>query len=222
MSMDIKNLFERLKAHARPQNEVDAVNAEREARAIEAVRTEREARVKAFTPPIYRTYLEERLPQSVNRDEARRVVGWNFPRGRGLYIVGETRLGKSMMLYELLRRQAMAGKSVEVMHGLEFKIFCGKAIKEPDTAQKSFNRLASVDILAIDDIGKATSPATIEGWFYLLERRTTWQRPIVMTANVVGADIKARINDDTMAEPLIGRIKEFCEVVLFQHQKKEK
>jgi len=86
---------------------------------------------------------------------------------------------------------------------------------------KSFKALIDVDILAIDDVVKATSPAMLEGWFYLMEARSAWKRPVIMTGNLAGDDIRQKVNDANMAEPLIRRMKEFCQVVLIQNQERK-
>jgi DNA replication protein DnaC len=215
---DIRKTLERLKKHCLSDEECQRRRREESRLAEMKMLQGRQDRFEQVAPPKYRAFDEKKLPLECDKARARMIIEWEFPESKGLYIIGPTAMGKSMAFYELIRRQIMMGKTVEAMHGLEFKVFCGKTIKEPETAMKSFKYLASVDILAIDDIAKATSPAMIEGWFYLMEKRSSWNKPVIMTANTTGDDIKQKVNDATVAEPLLRRMREFCKVVVMKPQ----
>jgi len=101
---DWKQRLEKLKQHCISDEESQRLEREREREAAMRIEQARIEKANAIIPPKYQRYDETKLP-GIEIAKARKVTDWNFPEGKGLYIVGETGLGKSMMFYELIRRR---------------------------------------------------------------------------------------------------------------------
>jgi len=84
------------------------------------------------------------------------------------------------------------------------------------TLSQWFDRLAKADALFIDDIGKGKwTPATSSQFWELVDDRTRNRKPIFLTTNLNGETLVASLGlDRDIAEPLLRRIRESCDVVV--------
>lgn len=80
---------------------------------------------------------------------------------------------------------------------------------EDDTHRDVLNRLSSVGILLLDDIGKARhTPAVAEEMFTVIDKRYVHGLPMIWTSNSHPKSFASDIKDKELAGPLSGRILE--------------
>jgi DNA replication protein DnaC len=76
-----------------------------------------------------------------------------------------------------------------------------------------FNKLALIEILFLDDLGKGNwTPNSKAIWFDLVESRTSNGRPIILITNLKGNDLEETSRSET-TEFTVRRLREFCDVI---------
>lgn len=163
-------------------------------------------------PPLYRDTDPDRLPCS--RECVNRVMAWNY-NPRGILLHGQTDLGKTRLAFALCRvihftdrRKVLAISSIKF--GLEVSAaFSDSAAK----AQALLTRLATVDLLFLDDVGKARLTERVEeAFFHVIEERCSHLLPIIATTNMTGETIAHAMSDDRSA-PFVRRLRKFNEPI---------
>ena len=144
-----------------------------------------------------------------------KVRAWRFG-PRGLYVIGATGSGKSRSVGTQLTPAFMAGVSVRYVDGVTFAIESGAHMGNPTEAIRSewMRTLRTVDVLWIDDFAKRWTEATEEAAFAVVEWRTARKLPIIITTNYSGDEMRGMAVQANVMEPMIRRLKEFCDVVI--------
>ena len=170
---------------------------------------ELEAAWKRLCPPDYR----KTDPARLNQDALARVMAWEYG-PRGLLLVGPTDQGKTRTMYLLLRRLLEQGLRVEAFEPLGFGHACQRHFTR-GTGPDWFDGLVAADVVFFDDLGKEPMTPRVEAELYgVVERRAARERPILATTNMTGARLVRAASEDRGA-PLVRRLREFCEVMVF-------
>lgn len=180
------------------------------------------ARFNRMCPPAFREPWDWRkVKPEVSREEAAKVFNWQFG-PRGLYIAGESGHSKTRALMVLLRRLVVReGRDVMFLDGIAFSALCTKAFGKPDETEAILAPLVDAKVLVVDDLAKRWTPATEEGAFAILDRRTARERPFICTLNYTTDDLfamqqargeLAAIRD--VATPFIRRLVDYCELAV--------
>lgn len=141
------------------------------------------------------------------------VLAWKYG-PRGLIVRGLTGRCKTRSTWRLMRRLWLEHRTIIALTSAEFDRECRDAGGQFRLTQW-FNRLAFVDVLFIDDLGKGNwSEATEAQWFDLVDKRTREHRPIVVTTQDDGQSLSSRMSLNR-GEALIRRLQEYCECVVF-------
>lgn len=170
-------------------------------------------------PPLYQESDETRFPA-----EWERVKAWKYG-PKGLLLVGPTRNCKSRMAWQIVRREYMAGKKVIHYADIEWGAAVSYHFKDPALTCEWLDKIGSVDLLYLDDPFKRTlSDVQFEGIFAVFERRAANMLPIICTQNATSQMIREmmKAGDGKAAdlfEPLMQRMKEFCDVVVVKERK---
>lgn len=152
----------------------------------------------ALCPPEFRT-PEEGGNTSLSRMDAdapnwRKLLEWQYG-SRGLLVRGESGRCKTRAMWRVVRRLFLARKSIVAMTAARFDREC-RDVGGNFTLTAWFDRLASVDALFIDDLGKgAWTQATEAQFFDLVDTRTRDGMPMLVTSNDNGALLAARLSD---------------------------
>jgi len=130
--------------------------------------------------------------------------------GRGLWLMGDVGTGKTTLAMIVSKAAAEAGRSVAIysMPRLLARIRrTYDASPGEDSYLEFFERLTSVDLLHIDDLGaEKRSDWVLEQLYAIVDERYQSQRSVVVTSNQDYAQLKAEIGDR-----VVSRLTEMCE-----------
>jgi DNA replication protein DnaC len=146
------------------------------------------------------------------------VTGWRYGR-KGLILYGPSGAGKTRSAWLLLRRLFDEGRKIAAFDGFAWFAAVSSAFRDMEQAESWMGRLCAVDIVFLDDIfrGKLTDAQDLALWA-LVERRAANGKPLIVTANATPGLL---VGATPQIEPIIRRIKEFCEPVAFGRIGKE-
>lgn len=190
---------------------------ERDERQRQRWREQRESVFRKLCPPLYLYSDPARLPA----DKLAEVLAWQpNPDGHGMFLVGPARTGKTRCVWLLLRRLVVKrGLAVKAFDGVGWQIAVARAFGDPGTTEAWFDSLVEPAVLFIDDLFKGRITEAIETAVHgILERRAAHLKPVFITSNTDGKTLVARMTESgraDRAEAILGRIKEFCDVIRF-------
>ena len=174
--------------------------------------------IKATIPPLYTNTDPERLPYKAKST----ALAWDGKRGgKGLWLLGDTRTGKTRTLCLLLTKLMEAGNDVlAFFHG----DFSDELVDNYRTrSYKAWKaKVTNAPILAIDDIfaQKLTERAEANT-FEILDQRIAWNRPTIITTQVTAKEAKSRFQCPKRCEAFFARVEEFFVLVPFTKTKQE-
>lgn len=136
----------------------------------------------------------------------------NLDRGRGLWLYGGAGTGKTTLAMLVSRSALDAGRSVAIysMPKLLARI---RRTYDADAGEQSyaelFERLTTVDLLHIDDLGAENRTEwVLEQLYALINERYETQRSLIVTTNKNEAEL-----DEQIGGRVVSRLVEMCEVV---------
>ena len=136
---------------------------------------------------------------------------------RNLFFVGPCRSGKTFAAWRCVLAARINGKGAEFIMGADFA-FSLRDFSVDIPAM--IDRLASADILLIDDFGKIdwTAKGVPALVFSVINRRTEAQKVTVFTANTSIERLRTSCETGapTYAEPIFSRIEESLEVAVLK------
>jgi DNA replication protein DnaC len=177
---------------------------------------EREQRWDLICPPLYRS-TDFAHPGLIG-DFVSIAREWTPRAGeRGLGFMGSSGGGKTRLLFTCLRRAFDAGFTVHATNHHHFARLVIEAFSGSDDAreraQVELRRLERVEVLLLDDLGKAPSTERCDAELEcLIETRGSHLRPILWSANGHGQWLIDRFGPDRGA-PIVRRLAEFSTVV---------
>jgi DNA replication protein DnaC len=177
--------------------------------------------VASVIPPKFRGVSFDRPPISdMSRDfqargaveEIRRYVGdldSNLEEGRGVWLFGDPGTGKTTLAMLVSKLALEAGHSVAIYSLPKLLARIRRTYdSEPggDSYLSFFERLTSVDLLHIDDLGaEKRSDWVLEQLYALVNERYESQRSILVTTNLDESQLKEQIGQRT-----VSRLVEMC------------
>jgi DNA replication protein DnaC len=169
----------------------------------------RRYRLASFdTPPV--SDMAGPAPRAV-RNFARSLDA-HLDAGRGLWLFGGVGTGKTTLAMIVSRHAIEAGRSVAI-YSLP-RLLAELRRTFDDDAQHSYtellDRLASVDLLHIDDVGaEQSSPWVLEQLYALVNARYEEERSVILTTNIEQReDLVAQIGERT-----VSRLQEMCDLI---------
>jgi DNA replication protein DnaC len=183
--------------------------------------------VASTIPPRYRGVSFDRPPVSdMERDlttkaavaDVRRFIDQIDDRidsGRGLWLFGDTGTGKTTLAMLISKAALEAGHSVAIYSLPKLLARIRRTYDaEPggDSYLAFFERLTSVDLLHIDDLGaEKRSDWVLEQLYALVNERYEAERPVLITTNLPHEELEEQIGKRT-----VSRLSQMCdEIPLF-------
>ncbi|MFZ2112137.1 MAG: ATP-binding protein [Solirubrobacteraceae bacterium] len=175
----------------------------------------RTRRLEARIPSRYREISFEQLtgtdlvafPEQirvVRRFAAR--IGENLDTGRGVWIEGDTGTGKTMLAMLISKAALDAGRTVAIYSLPRLLNLIREAIEHDEGVVGFLDRLATVDLLHVDDVGAENrTDWALEQLYSIVNTRYEEQRSIVVTTNLKPHDLNEQIGYRT-----VSRLIEMC------------
>ena len=173
----------------------------------------RQAEWLALCPVMCRDTDAGKLP---DQEAARRCLAHDFSNGHGLIMRGKSGAGKTRTAWLVVKQQVLSGKRVKVLSTASAFDYAAQFAQGGEEVAKWVNQHVKADLLLLDDVFKAKLTDSFESLvFALVDKRCEALRPLLVTTNDVGATLAARLQADR-GEPLVRRLREFCDGVLFR------
>ncbi len=175
----------------------------------------RARRLEARIPSRYREISFEQLtgtdlvsfPEQIG--VVRRFVGRideNIGKGRGVWIMGDVGTGKTTLAMLVSKAALDAGHTVAIYSLPRLLNLIREAIEDEGGVMGFLDRLASVDLLHIDDVGAENrTDWALEQLYLIVNSRYEDERSIVMTTNLDPRELSNQIGART-----VSRLVEMC------------
>jgi DNA replication protein DnaC len=135
-----------------------------------------------------------------------------FAEGRGLWLSGNTGTGKTTLAMLISKATLEAGRSVAIYSLPKLLARIRRTYdSEPggDSYLSLFEKLTSVDLLHIDDLGaEKRSDWVLEQLYALVNERYETERSVLVTTNLKHEDLEEQIGSRT-----VSRLSQMCDVV---------
>ncbi|HEX6206628.1 MAG TPA: ATP-binding protein, partial [Solirubrobacterales bacterium] len=180
--------------------------------------------ISSVIPPRYRGVSFDRPPVSDMARDLQTKIAVNEVRGfiddldarlqdgRGLWLFGDTGTGKTTLAMLISKAALEAGKSVAIYSLPKLLARIRRTYdSEPggDSYLSFFERLTSVDLLHIDDLGaEKRSDWVLEQLYALVNERYEAQRSILITTNLPHPELEEQIGSRT-----VSRLTQICDEV---------
>lgn len=175
----------------------------------------RSRRLEARIPSRYREISFEQLTGTdlVAFPEQIRVVRRfserieeNLDRGRGVWIMGDVGTGKTMLAMLVSKAALDAGRTTAIYSLPRLLSLIRGAIDDDQGVVGFLDRLATVDLLHIDDVGAENrTDWALEQLYSIINSRYEDERSIVMTTNLEPSQLAEQIGART-----VSRLVEMC------------
>lgn len=141
----------------------------------------------------------------------------NLAEGRGIWFMGGTGTGKTTLGMLIAKQALAAGHSVAVYFTPKLLTRIRKTYQEAESEDaygRFFERLTSVDLLYIDDLGSERhTDWVVEQLYAIVNERYESQRAMLVTSNASGDDVDR--GQDELAEQIgsrtVSRLVEICD-----------
>jgi DNA replication protein DnaC len=180
--------------------------------------------ISSVIPPRYRGVSFDRPPVSDMARDLQTKIAVNEVRGfvddldarlqegRGLWLFGDTGTGKTTLAMLISKAALEAGKTVAIYSLPKLLARIRRTYdSEPggDSYLSFFERLTSVDLLHIDDLGaEKRSDWVLEQLYALVNERYEAQRSILITTNLPHPELEEQIGSRT-----VSRLTQICDEV---------
>jgi hypothetical protein len=185
------------------------VEEQRKAERLDLERRQREAAWLAICPSEFLSVDRRLLPDKAFFDK---VQDWQFQQ-RGLVVAGETGMAKTRACWHLLRREFCAGRTLLTLSAYDLARWPALVMNESQRADLMMRRIASVDILYMDDPFKSRLTPTVEEMIFVaLDERGSRRKPVIFSFNDSSTTLIERLSTDR-AKAFLRRIRDYCDVV---------
>jgi DNA replication protein DnaC len=185
----------------------------RRARSLSAVIPKRYRDAAFERPPV--TDIDPTVVAAVRRYA--NTIDDQLDAGRGLWFMGPVGTGKTTLAMLVSKAALKAGRSVAI-YSLPDLLRKIRQTFDNGSHEDLFDRLTSVDLLHIDDIGaEQTTPWVLEELYSIVNARYEDQRAMVITTNILD---RAALCEQ-VTERTVSRLTEMCdEVPLLGHDRR--
>jgi DNA replication protein DnaC len=130
----------------------------------------------------------------------------NLDRGRGLWIQGDVGTGKTTLAMLVSKAALAAGRSVAIYSLPRLLNLLRESIDSPGGLLDLLDRLTTVDLLHIDDLGAENrTDWVLEQLYSIVNARYEAQRAMILTTNLKYEELIAQLGERT-----VSRLVEIC------------
>lgn len=170
--------------------------------------------LESLIRPLYMDTDYHKLPKEA-QVVWKSLMHWSPNQGKGVYMLGNTRMGKTRLLTLLLRKMHEDGHPFKIFYAGEFHQELGAA-KRSSHYHSWRDEVVNIPILAIDDLFAEKITPTIEaGLFEVINQRMERKLPLLCTTQVRKSDAIARFEDSLRGKALLARFAETCTPYIF-------
>lgn len=165
-------------------------------------------------PPLYRESDPAVLPTEA-REKAMAWVYGQTPGPRGLVLVGPSRVGKTRIMWMVIRNVLRLAKPTPSLMAFNCVSFGHELARHYHTgdAEDWLDTVGKVDVVFFDDLGKEklTDRAQAE-LFGVIEHRMSHLKPILATTEHTAEGLADKVSTDR-GPALVNRLREACLVI---------
>jgi DNA replication protein DnaC len=177
------------------------------------------AKLEARIPDRYRGVGFDREPVASMPDLITRPVkaftrrvDEQLDQGRGLWFAGDVGTGKTTLAMLVSKSALEAGRTVAIYSVPRLLNLVREAMVSEEGKLEFLDRLTSVDLLHLDDLGAQTQTEwVLEQLYSIINTRYEDQRAIVVTSNQFPDELSQVIGERT-----VSRLSEMCDVLPLQ------
>jgi DNA replication protein DnaC len=130
----------------------------------------------------------------------------NLDRGKGLWILGDVGTGKTTLAMLVSKAALQAGRSVAIYSLPRLLNLLRESIDSPGGLLDLLDRLTTVDLLHIDDLGAENrTDWVLEQLYSIVNARYEAQRAMILTTNLKYEELIAQLGERT-----VSRLVEIC------------
>lgn len=187
----------------------EAFNREQRSPAQKLALEEKEA---AVIPPLYRSTELDKLPYP---EQAEDILAWQFGEGvPGLWVLGDTRTGKTRALCLLVSRLLAEGVKVRAFFHGSFADEMLETIRSDRNFRQWKNKIAAEPLVFIDDVfAEKLTERSESALFEVLDARLANLRPTLCSTQVTAEEARKRFHSAKRCEAFFARIREFFHLV---------
>lgn len=142
------------------------------------------------------------------------IQQWSLKANKGIYILGDSRTGKTRTLCVLLKKLFDQGTNVRLFLAGQFHAELTEA-KRSTNYSAWIREVVKAPVLAIDDLFAEKLTATTQaGLFEVVEQRMANKKPILITTQVRRSDAITQFDDPRRGSALLNRLRESCDLYL--------
>lgn len=147
------------------------------------------------------------------------IMSWNLHKGKGLWVVGDTRTGKTRCVCLLVQELIKKGHKVRAFFHGSF----GDELLEVIKSDKSFrvwkSKIMQAPVLFIDDLfASKMTDRTEATLFDILDARITYRKPTLVTTQLTGKEARSFFHSEQRLRAFFARVQEFFQVVTIEKE----
>jgi DNA replication protein DnaC len=179
-----------------------------------------QAPIEDLIPVFYRETELNRLPKA-GKDNLANILTWDLNRKKGLYLLGDSRQGKTRSLCLLLQQLHKQRILFKAFFAGDFHTELVDA-KRGTQYRQWFKEVTTVPVLAIDDLfAEKLTETTQKGLFEVIEQRMARKLPNLITTQVKSKEAIELFLDKRRGHALLERLRETSEVFIFNNTEKQ-
>ena len=168
--------------------------------------------------------FENAVVDNYNREVIETLRKWQPKGGRGIILSSHRTktnplgngTGKSYMLHALTRKLCLEGYTCRYGRTVDFLAELKRAYDSDDGSEYEVTQAyIDCDVLLWDDLGKENirSDWAPERFYYVIDRRVTLKKPMVISTNLTVAEIEEHFGKDNFGPAIVSRLLGSCDIL---------
>jgi len=173
-------------------------------------------------PPIYMETDPDH--PGLNQGSLKEILKWtDFGSGQGLWVVGDTRTGKTRSVSLLLQNLIKRGKEVRSFYHGSFADELLEVIRSEKSFRAWKSKVIHSPILFIDDLFNSKMTDRTEATLFdVFDARISWKRPTLVTTQYTARESRGFFHSDQRLRAFFARINETFKVVTIKKDNQTK